>query len=121
MDIQLSAWLILLAGNFARVALAIDYEENGYRCLLPMAIVEPGLMSAVLAVAASHYSRWQKTTDMVSRKYRRAALQALRDRFNQPELIQSPTTLACMLALVTYEVSIFHGWNICVSCLTMCP
>ncbi|KAI4858695.1 fungal-specific transcription factor domain-containing protein [Hypoxylon rubiginosum] len=90
--------------NFARVALAIDYNTNGYRSLLPMAMHEPVLMNAILAVASSHHSRWQKTTDNTSRQYRRSALQALRQRFNDPELVKSPATLASMLALVTYEV-----------------
>ncbi|KAJ9149909.1 Zn(2)-C6 fungal-type DNA-binding domain protein [Pleurostoma richardsiae] len=90
--------------NFARVALAIDYNNNGYRSLLPMAMTESGLMSALLAVAASHYGRWQRTTETASRRYRRHALEALQTRFSQPDLIQSPVTLACMLALVTYEV-----------------
>jgi hypothetical protein len=96
--------LIDLLGNFARVALAIDYNNNGYRSLLPMAMTESGLMSALLAVAASHYGRWQRTTETASRRYRRHALEALQTRFSQPDLIQSPVTLACMLALVTYEV-----------------
>ncbi|KAH7131119.1 C6 transcription factor [Dactylonectria macrodidyma] len=90
--------------NVARVALAVDYDGNGYRSLLPMAMAEPALMGAAMAVAASHYSRWQHTTDHTSRKYLRAAAKALRTRFSTPNLVHSPATLACMLLFVSYEV-----------------
>ncbi|KAH7123275.1 C6 transcription factor [Dactylonectria estremocensis] len=90
--------------NVARVALAIDYDGNGYRSLLPMAMTEPALMGAAMAVAASHYSRWQHTSDLTSRKYLRAAAKALRTRFSTPNLVHSPVTLASMLLFVSYEV-----------------
>ncbi|CAI4213960.1 unnamed protein product [Parascedosporium putredinis] len=85
--------------NIARIALAIDYTGNGYRSLLPMALREPAVLNAALAVAASHHSRWQHTTDVVSRRYLRAASTALRDRFSKPEHIHSEVTLATMLLL----------------------
>ncbi|KAI1083678.1 fungal-specific transcription factor domain-containing protein [Whalleya microplaca] len=90
--------------NVARVALAVDYDQNGYRSLLPLAYNEPAVLNAALAVAASHYSRWQHTRDDVSRKYLRAAAKSLRDRCSKPELINTPATLASMLLLVTFEV-----------------
>ncbi|KPM41935.1 hypothetical protein AK830_g4619 [Neonectria ditissima] len=90
--------------NIARIALAIDYDGNGYRSLLPMAMQEPALMGAAMAVAESHYSRWQHTSDVTSRKYLRAAAKALRNRFTTPALVHSPATLASMLLFVSYEV-----------------
>ncbi|KAB5563498.1 fungal-specific transcription factor domain-containing protein, partial [Coniochaeta sp. 2T2.1] len=90
--------------NIARIALAIDYTGNGYRSLLPMAVQEPALLNAVLAVAASHHSRWQHTADTASRKYLGAAAKALRDRFLTPSLVHSQVTLASMLLLVSFEV-----------------
>lgn len=62
------------------------------------------MLNAALAVAASHHSRWQHTTDTSSRRYLRASCRSLRDRFADQNLISQPVTLACMLLLVTYEV-----------------
>ncbi|CAH0058336.1 unnamed protein product [Clonostachys solani] len=90
--------------NIARIALAIDHQGNGYRSLLPMALAEPAVLNAALAVAASHHSRWQHTADDVSRKYLGLACKALRNRFIEPKLRNSPVTLASMLLLVSYEV-----------------
>ncbi|KAJ5498164.1 fungal-specific transcription factor domain-containing protein [Penicillium expansum] len=90
--------------NIARIALAIDYNGNGYRSLLPMAVKEPAVLNAALAVAASHHSRWQRKPDTVSRKYLRAASKALRERFLSPNSIHDPVTLASMLLLVSFEV-----------------
>ncbi|KAM3437816.1 hypothetical protein NHJ13734_004462 [Beauveria thailandica] len=90
--------------NVARIALAIDYDANGYRSLLPMAMQEPALLNAAIAVAASHYSRWQHTTDTVSRRYHRAASKALRDRFIAGNNIHRQDILATMLLLVSFEV-----------------
>ncbi|KAK8143439.1 hypothetical protein G3M48_007245 [Beauveria asiatica] len=90
--------------NIARIALAIDYDANGYRSLLPMAMQEPALLNAAIAVAASHYSRWQHTTDTVSRRYHRAASKALRDRFIAGNNIHRQDILATMLLLVSFEV-----------------
>lgn len=91
--------------NVARIALAIDYNGNGYRALLPMAIQEPALMSAAMAVAAAHYSRWQHTTETMSRKYLLSAVKSLRDRFLTPKLVHDQITLASMLLMVSYEVT----------------
>ncbi|PHH89414.1 hypothetical protein CDD83_6109 [Cordyceps sp. RAO-2017] len=90
--------------NISRIALAIDYSDNGYRSLLPLAMQDTAVLSALVAVAASHYSRWQGSSDKTSRRYLRAAAQALRRRFSTPELVYSPITLACMLLFVSYEV-----------------
>ncbi|KAM3506521.1 hypothetical protein MY11210_007513 [Beauveria gryllotalpidicola] len=90
--------------NVARIALAIDYDANGYRSLLPMAMQEPALLNAAIAVAASHYSRWQHTPDTVSRRYHRAASKALRDRFIAGNNIHRQDILATMLLLVSFEV-----------------
>lgn len=99
--VEINIWTL---ENVARIALAIDHDKNGYRSLLPMAMEEPALMNALLAVAASHHSRWQNVEDKMSAKYLEASTKALSQRFSQPELIGSPTTLACMLALTTFEV-----------------
>lgn len=93
--------------NVARIALAVDYNGNGYRSLLPMAMQEPAILNAALALAASHHSRWQHTPDNVSRKYLRAASKALRDRFSTRDLVHSQVTLAAMLLLVSFEVCLF--------------
>ncbi|KAJ6186516.1 fungal-specific transcription factor domain-containing protein [Penicillium mononematosum] len=90
--------------NVARITLAIDYNENGYRSLFPMAMQEPAVMNGLLAVAASHYSRWQQINDTSSRKYLQAASKALKDRFSNVALRKGQETLAAMLLLVSYEV-----------------
>ncbi|KAK3322791.1 fungal-specific transcription factor domain-containing protein [Apodospora peruviana] len=90
--------------NIARIALAIDYTGNGYRSLLPMAMQEPALLNGILAVAASHHSRWQHTADKASRRYLGQAAKALRDRFSTPNLVHDQVTLASMLHLVSFEV-----------------
>ncbi|KAF7524469.1 hypothetical protein PCG10_005729 [Penicillium crustosum] len=94
----------LLHATLPSIALAIDYNGNGYRSLLPMAVKEPAVLNAALAVAASHHSRWQRKPDTVSRKYLRAASKALRERFMSPNSIHDPVTLASMLLLVSFEV-----------------
>ncbi|VUC23385.1 unnamed protein product [Clonostachys rosea] len=107
--------------NIARIGLAIDHHGNGYRWLLPMAMSEPALLNAALAVAASHHSRWQQKTDDVSQKYLRASCKDLKQRFTNPKLTHSTVTLATMLLLSTYEVFLgsdrwkghlqaIHGW-----------
>lgn len=96
--------LIPCTDNLARIALAIDYTENGYRELLPMAFEEPALMNGILAVASAHYCRWQNITDENSAGYLRAAVLGLSLRFNETKLISSPVTLACILIMITYEV-----------------
>lgn len=88
----------------ARLALAIDYDQNGYRSLLSMAVQDPALLNAMLAVGASHYGRWQNNHETVSRRYLREALKALSDRFAHPEQVSNQTTLAVMLCLVSFEV-----------------
>lgn len=74
-----------------------------------MAMQDPALMNAILAVSASHHSRWQSSKDTISRKYLREALRALGERFADPVLISTPTTLAVMLCLISFEV--FSGSN----------
>lgn len=69
-----------------------------------MALQEPAVLSAALAVAASHHSRWRGIPDNVSRKYLSSAARSLRDRFANSNLVSSPVTLASMLLFVTYEV-----------------
>lgn len=71
-----------------------------------MAAQEPAVLNAALAVAASHHSRWQRKADTMSRKYLRAASKALRERFMSPDRIHDPITLASMLLLVSFEVSL---------------
>lgn len=81
-----------------------------------MAVRDPALMNAALAVAASHHSRWQHTADTASRKYLGAAAKALRDRFNQPDQLNSQVTLAAMLLLVSFEVGVIKRGVIAPSC-----
>lgn len=69
-----------------------------------MALQEPALLSAALAVAASHHCRWRGTSDNISRKYLGSAAKSLRDRLSKGDLVSSPVTLASMLLFVTYEV-----------------
>ena len=69
-----------------------------------MAINEPALLNAAIAVAASHHSRWQRTADTVSRRYLGAASKALRDRFTSGDNIHRQDILATMLLLVSFEV-----------------
>ncbi|CAG9998473.1 unnamed protein product [Clonostachys byssicola] len=90
--------------NIARIGLAIDHQGNGYRWLLPMAMSEPALLNAALAVAASHHSRWQQSTNNDSLKYLRASCQNLKQRLVDRKLVHSNVTLASMLLLATYEV-----------------
>ncbi|KAJ3502774.1 hypothetical protein NM208_g16655 [Fusarium decemcellulare] len=99
----------MLTENISKIALAIDYDGNGYRQLLPLAMEEPALVNGILAVASSHHSRWQGVQDTDSRAYLRASTAALARRFRQPQLISTPTTLASMLILVSFEV--FSGSN----------
>ncbi|CAK7202157.1 hypothetical protein SEUCBS139899_004877 [Sporothrix eucalyptigena] len=69
-----------------------------------MAMQESVVMNATMAVATSHHSRWQQTSDTLSRKYLRATAKALRERFKDPDLLRSQVTLAVMLLLVSFEV-----------------
>ncbi|KAM6525836.1 hypothetical protein FALCPG4_011371 [Fusarium falciforme] len=95
--------------NISKIALAVDYDGNGYRQLLPLAMEEPALANGILAVASSHHNRWQGVQDTDSGAYLRASTAALSQRFRQPPLIGTPTTLATMLILVSFEV--FSGSN----------
>lgn len=99
--------VLTLAENLSRIAIAIDYNENGYRLLLQSGINDPCLVNSMLAVAASHYSKWQKTQDTESRPYLRKALLHLQARLKDPRLIYTEGTVVAMLLLVSYEVTAF--------------
>ncbi|KAK7214290.1 hypothetical protein V2G26_021468 [Clonostachys chloroleuca] len=75
--------------NIVRIGLAIDHQGNGYRWLLPMAMSEPALLNAALAVAASHHSRWQQLTNNDALKYLRAPCQSLKQRLVDRKLVHS--------------------------------
>ncbi|KAF1851635.1 uncharacterized protein K460DRAFT_401650 [Cucurbitaria berberidis CBS 394.84] len=93
--------------NVARFALAIDYHGNGYRKFATLALHDPMILDAVLAVARSHLSRWHGTVDVESRFYLKKAIGQLQQRFRSPHLLKSETTVVAMLLLATYEV--FNG------------
>ncbi|KAJ5556478.1 hypothetical protein N7494_000393 [Penicillium frequentans] len=70
--------------NIARIGLAVDYDSNGYRGLLPYAMNDIAVMNAMLAVAASHHSRWQNTTDVESRNYLNLSISGLQEKIRNP-------------------------------------
>lgn len=90
--------------NLSSIALATDYNENGYRSLLPYALEQPALMKGILAVASSHLSKLQKRKDVQSPVYIRQAIKKLQTTITQPELVARESTLATMMCLVSYEV-----------------
>lgn len=71
---------------------------------MPLALQCPGLMNALLAVSASHLSRWQNTFDASSHAYLRQAAIALKDRLGDPSKAQDQTTIALVLLFISYEV-----------------
>lgn len=104
--------LLTFVDNVSRIALAIDYEGNGYRSLMPLALQSAGLQDALLAVSASHLSRWQNTSDTSSHAYLRRAAIALKERLSDPQQAQDQTTIALVLLFISYEVNIkpdIHG------------
>jgi hypothetical protein len=104
---------LIATDNIARIGLAIDHQGNGYRWLLPMAMSEPALLNAALAVAASHHSRWQQSTNNDALKYLRASCLNLKQRLVDRKLVHSNVTLASMLLLATYEVLCpFHSLSV---------
>lgn len=70
-----------------------------------MALDEPALLNAILAVAASHRSKWRAIPDTESKRYLRQSLLNLQRVMKTPEIAQRESTLGTMLCLVTYEVS----------------
>ncbi|KAF4539587.1 uncharacterized protein LTHEOB_9976 [Lasiodiplodia theobromae] len=93
--------------EIARIALAVDYEGNGYRRLVAMCVENEGLLSAMLAVAASHRSKWMRSTDTESSKYARRAIRHLQSQLKTPAAAKGEGVLATMLCLTSYEV--FNG------------
>lgn len=91
--------------NVSRFTLAIDHTGNGYRKLIQSGINDSGVLNAVLAVAASHYTKWQRTEDRDSRIYLAKAFTALRERLSQPRLVYTESTVSTMLSLMSYEAS----------------
>ncbi len=72
--------------------------------LTPMAVDEPALMNAMLAVAAAHISKWQHIEDTESRKYLRKALLRLQEILDDHDTAIKESTLGAILCLVSYEV-----------------
>ncbi|EXJ72491.1 uncharacterized protein A1O5_04996 [Cladophialophora psammophila CBS 110553] len=93
--------------NLSRIAIAIDYDENGYRSLLHSGINDPCLLYSILAVASSHYSKWQKIQDRESLRYLKKALSSLQSRLKDPALVYQESTIVAMLSLMSYEI--FNG------------
>ena len=91
---------------FANSALASDYIENGYRRLIPVAIEEPALMHALLAMSASHMAKLQKIEDTLSVRYYRTALLLLQRMLKQPHKMIEESVVATMLCLLGYEVNL---------------
>lgn len=56
-----------------------------------------------LAVAASHYSKWQTAEDQ-GRTYLTKAFTSLRDRLRDPKVVYTENTISAMLSLMSYEV-----------------
>jgi Fungal specific transcription factor domain len=96
--------LLWLLDHVASICLAIDYTENGYRMLAPVAMQEPALYNAMLAVSAAHRSRWERIQDTNSHKYLRKALVALQASLSDPEAAMKESTVCAILCLVSYEV-----------------
>ncbi|KAL3487077.1 fungal-specific transcription factor domain-containing protein [Aspergillus germanicus] len=103
-----SFYLQHLSTNLARIGLATDYEGNGYRKWIRVATSDSLLLDTILAVAISHYARWQRQTSLNdSQTHHRQALRQLRDRLQDPVMVRNESTLAAMMFLITYEV--FNG------------
>ncbi|KAI1078993.1 aldehyde dehydrogenase family-domain-containing protein [Whalleya microplaca] len=92
------------AKNVARLAIAIDYDGNGYRRLVAVALNDQALLYALLALSASHMNRWQKRPDEQPRLYLRQSLQHLQRRLTKPALARSEVTLMTLLVLLTFEL-----------------
>lgn len=67
-------------------------------------INDPCTLNSILAVAASHYSKWQRVEDRDSRQYLRKAFASLQARLKNPKLIYEESTMVAMLSLLSYEV-----------------
>ncbi|KAL2394090.1 hypothetical protein ABEF93_003387 [Exophiala dermatitidis] len=93
--------------NLSRIAIAIDYAENGYRSLTQSSINDPCTLNSILAVAASHYSKWQRREDRESRHYLRKAFASLQSRLKYSKLVYEENTVVAMLSLLSYEI--FNG------------
>ncbi|KAJ9493651.1 hypothetical protein LTR96_011007 [Exophiala xenobiotica] len=93
--------------NLARVAIAIDYDENGYRSLMHAGLNDPCLLNSMLAVSSSHHSKWRKSNDSESRQYLRKAFRSLQERLKDQSLVYEETMLVAMLSLLSYEI--FNG------------
>ncbi|KAF1843689.1 uncharacterized protein K460DRAFT_149581 [Cucurbitaria berberidis CBS 394.84] len=93
--------------QITRFCLAIDYTDNGYRRLIPMALEEPALFSSIMAIAAAHESKTMQTVDTLSGKYLRTAMLRLQQILSNPITATKDSTLGTMLCLVTYEI--FNG------------
>ncbi|KAF2651154.1 hypothetical protein K491DRAFT_637975 [Lophiostoma macrostomum CBS 122681] len=90
--------------NISRIALAVDYNENGYRSLLKLALAHEEIMDGLLAVSASHYCRWQNKADDLSHSHLRRAAKGLKARFESTRFAEDCTTVALMLLFISYEV-----------------
>lgn len=88
----------------ARVAIAIDYHENGYRTLMYGGINDPCLLHAMLAVASSHHSKWRQNSKGEPRAHLRKAIVSLQERLKSQNLVYEETTITAMLTLLSFEV-----------------
>lgn len=68
------------------------------------------LLETILAVSSSHLARWQRLPSLQqSRAYHRRALLKLKERLQDPYLVQLESTLAALMFFISYEV--FSGSN----------
>lgn len=86
----------------------MDYDGNGYRKWIPVAATDGLLLDAILSVAKAHLSRWQRRRECMveSRVHYNDAIKQLRDRLHDTALVRTEATLAAMMFLIPYEVSL---------------
>lgn len=78
---------------------------------------DPCLLNSMLAVSASHYSKWQKSIDRESRQYLCKAFMSLQERLNDRSLVYHETTIVAMLSILSYEVMLKSSPTSLAECL----
>lgn len=96
-------------GNVARIAIAVDYDGNGFRRCAVVALNDSALLNALLALSASHLHRLQGQRDTTSKMYLRRSFQQLNRRLHKPNLAESEVTLMTMVVLLSFEVGFHYG------------
>jgi hypothetical protein len=81
-------------------------EGNQFReKLVPLAVQNPTLLHAMVAVAAGHLSRGQRQHQIPAATHYSMALRGLMDTLGDPTTARSDATLGACLLLCVYEVS----------------